>query len=110
MNIDEYQNGGRALYADFAEAVAAILQAAVAEHGDLRLQNIQHRAKEEDSLRAKLVKAEAAADAAIGEIAKDVSGCRLLHKWGCTPLRAERHPTREFFGRLRSVEGALPRQ
>ncbi|WP_287307938.1 RelA/SpoT domain-containing protein, partial [Mesorhizobium sp.] len=78
MNTDEYENGGRALYADFAEAVAAILQAAVAEHNDLRLQNIQHRAKEVDSLRAKLVKAEAAADAAIGDIAKDVSGCRLI--------------------------------
>jgi len=78
MNIDEYENGGRALYADFAEAVAAILQAAVVEHNDLRLQNIQHRAKEADSLRAKLVKAEAAPDAAIGEFAKDVSGCRLI--------------------------------
>jgi ppGpp synthetase/RelA/SpoT-type nucleotidyltranferase len=78
MNIDEYDNGGRALYADFAEAVTAILQAAVAEHNDLRLQNIQHRAKEVDSLRAKLVKAQAAADAAIDDIAKDVSGCRLI--------------------------------
>ena len=78
MNIDEYENGGRALYADFAEAVAAILEAAVAEHNDLRLQNIQGRAKEVDSLRAKLVKAEAAADAAIDDIAKDVSGCRLI--------------------------------
>ncbi|MER8727647.1 MULTISPECIES: hypothetical protein [unclassified Mesorhizobium] len=48
MNIDEYENGGRALYADFAEAVAAILQAAAAEHKDLRLQNIQHRTKEVD--------------------------------------------------------------
>lgn len=78
MDIREYENGGRALYADFAEAVAAILQAAVAEHNDLRLQNIQHRAKKVDSLRAKLVKAEAAADAAIGDIAKDISGCRLI--------------------------------
>lgn len=78
MNIDEYENGGRGLYADFAEAVAAILQAAVAEHTDLRLQNIQHRAKEVHSLRAKLVKAAAAADVAIGDIAKDVSGCRLI--------------------------------
>jgi hypothetical protein len=77
MNIDEYENGGRVLYADFAEAVAAILRAAVAEHNDLRLQNIQHRAKEVDLLRAKVVKAEASADTTIGDIAKDVSGCRL---------------------------------
>ena len=78
MNLAEYENGGHALYADFAEAVAAILQAAVAEHDDLRLQNIQHRAKSAVSLRAKLAKAAASADAAIGDIAKDVSGCRLI--------------------------------
>lgn len=78
MNIDEYENGGRALYVDFAEAVAAILQSAIAEHNDLRVQNIQHRAKEVDSLRLKLVKAEAGVDAAIGEFAKDVAGCRLI--------------------------------
>ena len=77
MKIEEYENGGRALYIDFAEAVATILQAAIAEHDDLRLQNIQHRAKEVDSLRAKLIKAEAA-DAPIGDIAKDISGCRLI--------------------------------
>lgn len=78
MDIDQYENGGRELYADFAEAVTAILQAAVAEHKDLRLQNIQHRAKTVGSLRAKLVTAEAAADAAISDAAKDVSGCRLI--------------------------------
>ena len=78
MNLAEYENGGSALYADFADAVAAILHAAVAEHPNLRLQNIQHRAKAVESLRSKLVKAEAAADAAIGDIAKDASGCRLI--------------------------------
>ena len=78
MNIDEYENGGRTLYADFAQAVGAILQAAVVEHQDLRLQSIQCRAKEVDSLRAKLIKAHAAADAAIDGIVKDVSGCRLI--------------------------------
>ncbi len=78
MNFAEYENGGRALYADFAEAVVAILQSAIAEHGDLRLQSIQHRAKSVESLRTKLAKAAAATDAAIGDIAKDVSGCRLI--------------------------------
>lgn len=78
MNIEEYENGGRALYVDFAQAVAAILQAAIAERDDLRIQSIQHRAKEVESLRAKLAKSKAAADMAIGEIAKDVSGCRLI--------------------------------
>ena len=78
MNLAEYENGGHVLYADFAEAVAAILQAAVAEHDDLRLQNIQHRAKSAVSLGAKLANNAAAADAAIGDIAKDVSGSRLI--------------------------------
>lgn len=78
MTFEEYENGGRALYAEFAEAVAQILQAAVAEHDDLRLQNIQHRAKEVSSLRVKLVKAKAAVDAPIADFAKDVSGCRLI--------------------------------
>lgn len=78
MNLAEYENGGKALHADFAEAVAAILHAAVAEDNHLRLQNIQHRAKSVESLRAKLAKAEAPVDATIGDIAKDVSGCRLI--------------------------------
>ncbi len=78
MNVAEYENGGMALYADFAEAVAAILHAAIVEHNDLRLQNIQYRAKAVESLRAKLAKAEAGPDEAIGDHAKDVSGCRLI--------------------------------
>jgi len=78
MDIDEYENGGRALYVDFANAVAEILRAAVTEHRELRLQNIQRRAKEVDSLRAKLIRCDATADAAIDQVAKDVSGCRLI--------------------------------
>ena len=69
MKFAEYENGGKALYTDFAGAVAAILNAAIVEHNDLRLQNIQHRAKAVESLRAKLVRAEASADA---EIAKNL--------------------------------------
>ncbi|WP_085339945.1 RelA/SpoT domain-containing protein [Aquidulcibacter paucihalophilus] len=78
MNLVEYENGGRVLYADFAEAVAAILRAAVAEQKDLRLQNIQYRAKDVSSLRAKLAKFEAQAELEISDIAKDIAGCRLI--------------------------------
>jgi ppGpp synthetase/RelA/SpoT-type nucleotidyltranferase len=78
MTFDEYQNGGRVLYAEFAEAVAAILEAAIGEQADLRLQNIQRRAKEPVSLEAKLTKAGATADTPIGDVAKDVSGCRVI--------------------------------
>ncbi|WBO21767.1 RelA/SpoT domain-containing protein [Sphingomonas abietis] len=78
MTLDEYENGGRTLYSEFAEAVAAILQASIAEHSGLRLQNIQRRAKEPASLRVKLTKAGAANNAQIADFAKDVSGCRLI--------------------------------
>lgn len=78
MTFDEYQSGGMALYAEFAEAVAAILEAAIAEQADQRLQNIQCRAKEPVSLEAKLAKAGAAVDTPIGDVAKDVSGCRVI--------------------------------
>jgi len=74
MTFDEYQTGGMALYADFAEAVADILDAAIAEQRDLRLQNIQCRAKEPASLNAKLAKAGAKADTPIGDVAKDLAG------------------------------------
>ena len=78
MNLSEYEQGGRALYADFARAVASILQAAIAEHDDLHLQNIQQRAKEPASLRVKLDKSGAAASADIELSAKDLAGCRLI--------------------------------
>lgn len=96
MKIEEYENGGRALYEEFGEAVAAILQAAVAEQKDLRLQNIQHRAKAPNSLRAKLSKAGAPVEADIGETAKDVAGCRLIfytngdvHRFGLSGILSE---------------------
>lgn len=78
MTLEDYENGGRALYADFAHAVAMILQAAIAEQPALRLQNIQRRAKDVASLKVKLQRAEAPPEAVIGDIAKDVAGCRLI--------------------------------
>jgi ppGpp synthetase/RelA/SpoT-type nucleotidyltranferase len=78
MNLSEYENGGQSLYADFTKAVVAILLAAITEHNDLRLQNIQNRAKSVKSLRAKFAKAEASVDAPIDSVAKDVAGCRLI--------------------------------
>src|SRR5690348_3890506 len=78
MTIDEYEDGGRALYSEFAEAVVAVLSAAISERTDLHLQSIQRRAKDVESLRLKLGKAGAARDAAIEDVAKDVAGCRLI--------------------------------
>lgn len=78
MTFDEYENGGRALYDEFATAVSRILRAAIAEHKDLRLQNVQRRAKDAVSLKVKLDRASAPLDAAIADVAKDIAGCRLI--------------------------------
>ncbi|MDE1918223.1 MAG: RelA/SpoT domain-containing protein [Sphingomonadales bacterium] len=78
MTLEDYANGGRALYAEFADAVSAILRAAISEAGGFRLQSIQQRAKDPDSLRVKLAKAGASAEMPIADVAKDLSGCRLI--------------------------------
>lgn len=78
MNIEEYEHGGRALYADFAAEVGEILRAAISEKVDLRLQSIQFRAKDTVSLRVKLARANAKPEDRIADIAKDVAGCRLI--------------------------------
>ena len=78
MNIKEYEHGGRALYADFAAEVGEILRAAIGEKVDIRLQNIQFRAKDAVSLRVKLARVNAKPEDRIADIAKDVAGCRLI--------------------------------
>lgn len=78
MTLDEYEQCGQALYGALAVAVAAILHAAISERTDLWLQNIQRRAKDVASLRGKLVRADAAGENNIGDIAKDIAGCRLI--------------------------------
>ena len=78
MNLAEYEATGRAIYRAFAEAVAKIVETAIAANGSIKLQQIQHRAKDPDSLRQKLEKAGVALDRAIEEAAKDLAGCRLI--------------------------------
>jgi ppGpp synthetase/RelA/SpoT-type nucleotidyltranferase len=78
MTVDEYREAGRVLYSEFAAAVAEILRAAVTQHADLRLQSIQHRAKELASLETKIARSGAEVDASIDDIAKDIAGCRLI--------------------------------
>lgn len=68
MTFDEYQTGGMAFYADFAEGVADILEATIADQRNLRFQNIQCRAKEPALLKAKLARAGAGADTPIGDV------------------------------------------
>ena len=78
MNIHEYEKDGRALYAEFAAVVVAILHAAIDERDDLHLQSIPFRAKTVPSLRVKLKRAAAQENDQIGDIAKDIAGCRII--------------------------------
>src|SRR5450631_2830917 len=78
MNLRTYETDGRALYARLAEAVAGILSTVVRQQAELRLQHIQHRAKEPSSLKKKLERAGALESEDIGAAAKDLAGCRAV--------------------------------
>ncbi|MGO7345420.1 hypothetical protein ACCT08_35320 [Rhizobium johnstonii] len=78
MKLSEYITAGRDAHSGLAKVVAAILEAAIAKDGSLRLQQIQHRAKAVESLRRKLAKVSAAEDADIEPNAKDLAGVRLV--------------------------------
>lgn len=78
MNFDDYERRERENYRAFAEAVASILEAAIKADPALRLQQIQRREKDPVSLKAKLVKFEVAADAAIENEVKDLAACRAI--------------------------------
>lgn len=77
MDIDDYERGGRAEYAAFANAVAAILRAAIGRAPELRLQQVTARAKTPDRLRGKLAKPEYV-DVADITVIKDLAGCRVV--------------------------------
>ncbi|WP_072376442.1 RelA/SpoT domain-containing protein [Hyphomicrobium sp. NDB2Meth4] len=75
MTFDEYVQGGKELYTDLAEAVAAILEAAIKAHPHIRRLQVQRRAKAPDSLAAKIGSGESGA---IEEKAKDLAGVRVV--------------------------------
>jgi hypothetical protein len=51
MTFDEYEQYGRTLYADFADKVGAILEAALKANGSVHFQVIQKRAKASSEVR-----------------------------------------------------------
>jgi ppGpp synthetase/RelA/SpoT-type nucleotidyltranferase len=59
MNFEMYERQIRSDYAGLAETVATVLAAAIREQPSLRLQQVQHRAKDPASLKKKLEKANA---------------------------------------------------
>lgn len=78
MDLHAYDSFGRLQYEKLAATVAGILAAAVRAKGSIRLQQVQHRAKSTESLRAKLIKAGAEQTTEIEAVAKDLAGCRLI--------------------------------
>ncbi|MEQ8747086.1 RelA/SpoT domain-containing protein [Pyruvatibacter sp.] len=78
MNLQEYEHGGQALYAEFCEVVADLLKRALEKEPGYRLQQIQHRAKNIASLRVRLEQHDALATDAIEDFRKDLAGCRIV--------------------------------
>lgn len=78
MNFEEYERRGWALYSAFAEAVAGILNAAIAQDSSLHLQQVKSRAKDPVSLKGKLADRGLSDTEALEEDIKDLAGCRVI--------------------------------
>ncbi|QWF69977.1 RelA/SpoT domain-containing protein [Methylomonas paludis] len=78
MNLAQYLAGQQDLYKEFAELVEGILEASIRGNRQLRLQQVQSRAKNPASLKGKLEKAGLLESNAIEDDIKDLAGCRLI--------------------------------
>ena len=76
--LDQYRQYGRSLYSRFAETVAEILESAIGDDGEYRLQHIQRRAKGVDSLTRRLEEAGKQDTPNIEDHRKDLAGCRII--------------------------------
>src|SRR5215467_5809585 len=79
MDFQTYARSKHADYTALAETVAAILQSAIRAYPKtLRLQQVQRRAKNPDSLRKKLEDRGVATTTSLENDIKDLAGCRLI--------------------------------
>ncbi len=79
MDFDEYSRTKQFDYAALADTVASILRAAlVAYPGTFRLQQVQHRAKNPESLKKKLEGRKLESTSTLETDIKDLAGCRLI--------------------------------
>jgi ppGpp synthetase/RelA/SpoT-type nucleotidyltranferase len=79
MDLETYSRSRHADYAALAEIVASILQAAIKAYpGTFRLQQVQHRAKNPDSLKKKLEDRNLLSTTTLEDDIKDLAGCRLI--------------------------------
>ena len=87
MDLEEYQSQQRAKYAAFAETVASILTAALSHEGSLRLQHVQHRGKDPQSLKEKLADRGILDTTTLEAEIKDLAGCRVVFYTNSDVLR-----------------------
>src|SRR5216683_2247139 len=79
MDFETYARSKHFDYAALAETVESILRAAIAAHpGALRLQQVQRRAKDPESLKKKLQDRNLLSTTTLEADIKDLAGCRLI--------------------------------
>ena len=79
MDFETYSRSKLADYAALAETVAGILRAALGAYPEtFRLQQVQERAKDPESLRKKLEDRGIVATSSLEDEIKDLAGCRLI--------------------------------
>ena len=79
MDFETYARSKRSDYAALADTVASILVAAIGAHPEtFRLQQVQRRAKDPESLRKKLEDRGILATTSLEDEIKDLGGCRLI--------------------------------
>ncbi|MBK8361724.1 MAG: RelA/SpoT domain-containing protein [Comamonadaceae bacterium] len=78
MNLAQYVAGQQGQYKDFAELVEGMLEVSIRGNRQLRLQQVQSRAKNPASLKGKLEKVGLLESNAIEDEIKDLAGCRLI--------------------------------
>lgn len=78
MNLDEYAREKQAHYADFARAVAVIVDSALADLDRPLLRYMRHRAKTVVSLRNKLAARDWLESSEIEDRIVDLAGCRVI--------------------------------
>lgn len=78
MNFDDYQRVGQTHYARLADTVARILEVVLDNVPDIRVQQIQSRAKSVNSLGTKLDDRNVVEGNDIEASVKDLAGCRII--------------------------------
>lgn len=78
MDFEDYQREGQTAYARLADTVARILSVVLKSIPEIRVQQIQSRAKSVESLRTKLGDRGAAEGDDVEAIVKDLAGCRIV--------------------------------